>query len=112
MAALRVLRRPVFVIVISLSLIPLLPFCFYYSLSVPYLRLHRSDEITKRLPKVLGLLSPQTLYQLAGEMRRALHLWQKVVTEEFDRFLTSSLECVPKQHRDFKQHLHVSFWTR
>ena len=66
------------------------------------LRLHRLDEITERLPEVLCLLSPQTLNQLVGDIRRALHLRQEVITEEIDRFLTSSLEGVAKKHGNFE----------
>jgi len=66
------------------------------------LRLHRLDEITERLPEVLCLLSPQTLNQLVGDIRRALHLRQEVITEEINRFLTSSLEGVAKKHGNFE----------
>jgi hypothetical protein len=77
-----------FVIIIP-SAIP----CLTLVLPIPTLtlRLHSLDEIAKRLPKVLCLLSPQTLNQLVGDIRRTLHLGQQVVTEEINRFLSSSL---------------------
>jgi hypothetical protein len=79
----------------SSPLLPSTPLCVQ-------LRLHRLDEIAKRLSKVLCLLCPQTLNQLVGDIRRALHLRQEVITEEINRFLTPSLEGVSKKHGDFE----------
>jgi hypothetical protein len=73
-----------------------------FALLVVRLGFHRLDEITKGLPEILGLLSPQTLNQLVGDIRRALHLWQEVIRQEINRFLTPSLEGVSKEHGNFE----------
>lgn len=78
----------------------------------PSLRLHSLNEIRERLPEVLGLLSPETLDQLVGDIGRALHLWQQVIEEEIDGFLTSGLKGVSQQHCDLEQHLLVSHPSR
>jgi hypothetical protein len=90
-------RHPSSCLLVSRSS-PLLPF----KLLFVQLRLHRLDEIAKGLPEILGLLSPQTLNQLVGDIRRALHLRQEVITEEINRFLTPSLEGVSKEHGNFE----------
>jgi hypothetical protein len=66
------------------------------------LRLHCLDEIAERFPEILCLLSSQTLNQLIGDIRRALHLRQEVITEEINRFLASRLQRVSKEHGDFE----------
>jgi hypothetical protein len=90
-------RHPSSCLLVSRSSL-LLPFTLLFA----PLRLHRLDEIAKRFPKVLCLLSPQTLNQLVGDIRRALHLRQEVITEEINRFLTPSLEGISKKHGDFE----------
>jgi hypothetical protein len=90
-------RHPSSCLLVSRSY-PLLPFPLLFA----PLRLHRLDEIAKRFSKVLRLLSPQTLNQLVGDIRRALHLWQEVIRQEINRFLTPSLEGVSKEHGNFE----------
>jgi hypothetical protein len=72
------------------------------ALLVVRLGFHRLDKITEGLSKVLCLLCPQTLNQLVGDIRRALHFRQEVITEEINRFLTPSLEGVSKKHGNFE----------
>lgn len=76
------------------------------------LRLHSLDKVAKRLSEILCLLSSQTLDQLVGDIGRALHLRQEIITEEINRFLTSRLQGVSEKHGNFEQDLNVSMRYR